>query len=83
MSLIFFDKKAFSVGFLKTIEPKDSNLEFLLGNREGLSFYDAKMANLAYKCSSNLKKYIKFIHLSLKNLILFLYDLNFRNLFKL
>ncbi|RNA39322.1 blastula protease 10-like [Brachionus plicatilis] len=54
-SVMHYPANAFSMSFLKTIEPKDKNLEFLLGNREGLSFYDAKMANLAYKCSNKCK----------------------------
>ena len=33
------------------IKAIDKNLEFLMGNRVGLSFYDAKTANSAYKCS--------------------------------
>ncbi len=48
-------KKAFGINSSKTIIPKDKNLEFLMGNRVGLSFYDIKLANLAYKCSGSFK----------------------------
>ena len=47
--------KAFSKNMNKTIVARDRNLEFLMGNRAGLSFYDIKTANLAYKCSSKYK----------------------------
>ena len=49
----FFLIKAFGISSKKTIEAKDKNLEFLMGNRAGLTFYDIKTANLAYKCSGN------------------------------
>ena len=46
----------------KTIVARDKNLEFLMGNRAGLSFYDIKTANLAYKCSSNNQISLKLGH---------------------
>ena len=43
----------------KTIIARDRNLEFLMGNRAGLSFYDIKTANKAYKCDESCDKSIK------------------------
>ncbi|CAF1127322.1 unnamed protein product, partial [Brachionus calyciflorus] len=51
-SIMHYPSYAFAINLRKTIQVKDKNLEFLLGNRDGLSFYDAKMANVAYKCDS-------------------------------
>jgi hypothetical protein len=43
--------QAFGINGSKTILSKDTNLEFLMGNRGGLSFYDAKIACIGYSCS--------------------------------
>ena len=55
---MFYLKKAFGINSQKTIEAIDKNLEFLMGNRAGLSFYDAKTANLAYKCYGKFKMFL-------------------------
>lgn len=34
----------------------DANRNFLMGQRESLSFLDIKLANMAYKCSGNYTK---------------------------
>ena len=38
-------------GVLQALDPKRN---FLMGQRIGLSFLDAKLANLAYKCSRKI-----------------------------
>ena len=70
-SIMHYQPTAFGINSQKTIEALDKNLEFLMGNRVGLSFYDSKTVSLAYKCSGNLienlnsifcVKIINFLH---------------------
>ena len=39
--------------FANSMVARDPRRNFLMGQRIGLSFLDAKLANLAYKCSGN------------------------------
>jgi hypothetical protein len=52
-SIMHYQPTAFSANGNKTIIAKDRNLEFLMGNRVALSFYDKKMVNKAYMCDEN------------------------------
>ncbi|KAI3381857.1 hypothetical protein SNEBB_005336 [Seison nebaliae] len=51
-SVMHYHKFAFSSNGKPTIEAKLTEYEFLMGNRQGMSFYDIKHANLAYNCSN-------------------------------
>ncbi|XP_069139959.1 blastula protease 10-like [Argopecten irradians] len=50
-STMHYGSKYFSKNGSCTIKARDSNLNFLLGRRIGLSFYDVVAANNAYNCS--------------------------------
>lgn len=43
-----------------TIRALDQNRNFLMGQRNGLSFLDIQMANIAYKCDGIINILIKF-----------------------
>ncbi|XP_060069520.1 blastula protease 10-like [Ylistrum balloti] len=55
-STMHYGSKYFSIDGTSTIQARDSNLNFLLGRRIGLSFYDVVAANNAYNCAGNCNK---------------------------
>ncbi|OWF50002.1 blastula protease 10-like [Mizuhopecten yessoensis] len=55
-STMHYGSKYFSKNGGSTIKARDSNLNFLLGRRIGLSFYDVIAANNAYKCSGKCNR---------------------------
>ncbi|XP_029658157.1 uncharacterized protein LOC115232428 [Octopus sinensis] len=50
-SLMQYGPLAYSKNMKTTIDPKDEHLQFLLGQRSKLSFYDRKTINLFYECN--------------------------------
>lgn len=51
LSIMHYGGQAFSDNGQYTIKTKDPKYQSLIGNREGLSFKDIKLANLMYKCN--------------------------------
>ncbi|CAL1532049.1 unnamed protein product [Lymnaea stagnalis] len=51
-SVMHYGGRAFSENENLTIKTNDPAYQNVIGNREGLSFYDIKLANLMYKCNS-------------------------------
>uniref|UniRef100_T1IT98 Metalloendopeptidase n=1 Tax=Strigamia maritima TaxID=126957 RepID=T1IT98_STRMM len=51
-SIMHYSMYAFSDNDKKTIAPHDPTKQFLLGQRDHLSFYDVKLANVMYSCDS-------------------------------
>lgn len=63
--------KAYGINGSQTMQSLDPNLQFLMGQRAGLSFYDIKMACIAYNCSGLKEDFIKV----LRNIKLYYSDL--------
>lgn len=51
-SVMHYGGRAFSQNGQLTIKTNDPAYQNVIGNRDGLSFYDIKLANLMYKCNS-------------------------------
>ena len=47
-----FIKQFFSINGKPTIKTTDPTMQDVIGKAKGLSFYDIKLANLMYNCSS-------------------------------
>ena len=56
-----FLSKAYGINGSQTMQSLDPNLQFLMGQRAGLSFYDIKMACIGYKCSGLKEDFIKVL----------------------
>lgn len=54
-SIMHYSTLAFSSNGQKTILPKDPTKEFVLGQRDHLSFYDLKLVHLMYQCEDKGK----------------------------
>lgn len=58
-SIMHYGSRAFSGNGQHTIKTKDPNFQDVIGNREGLSFYDIKLANLMYSCGQRCNPNIR------------------------
>ncbi|KAK6960982.1 zinc metalloproteinase nas-14 [Biomphalaria glabrata] len=52
-SVMHYGGYAFSFNGQLTIKTKDPQYQNVIGNRDGMSFFDIKLANLMYKCSES------------------------------
>ncbi|KAL8584767.1 hypothetical protein ACOMHN_035686 [Nucella lapillus] len=52
MSIMHYGPKSFSVNGGLTIKTRDPKYQNVIGNRQGLSFRDIKLANIMYQCNA-------------------------------